>query len=157
MEQFQVPKEKASVLVEMPPHEPETRFIFLSPFAQGHHGAETPSDIFNVPQAFIPLFDSGGGVVLARRDAIVWVMVGEPQRTEWYYYGNRAGAPDAAVRLEFDTGGHIDGRVALVGPSGAQRVLDVVNREEGFLPVERGEELFLVNLGRVLAITPEGL
>jgi hypothetical protein len=86
MQVYQVPKEKASVLIEMPPHEPEARFVFLSPFAQSHYGAETPSDIFNVPQAFIPLFREGGDVLLARRDAIAWVMVGEPQRTEWYYY-----------------------------------------------------------------------
>lgn len=160
MEQYQVPKEKASVLIEIPPHMPETRFIFLAPFAQGHHGAETPTDIFNVSQAFIPLFREGGDVLLGRgdamlvrRDAITWVMVSEPQKTEWYYYETRAGIPDAAVHLEFDTGSHIDGRVALLGPSGGQRVLDIINREEGFLHVERDDELFLINLKRVVSIT----
>ena len=157
---YQVPKEKASVLIEMPPHEPETRFIFLSPYAQSHHGAETPSDIFNVSQAFIPLFREDGDPILARgdamlvrRDAITWVMVGEPQRTEWYYYEIRAGVPDTAIHLEFDTGGHIDGRIARLGPAGGQRVLDIINRQEGFLHVERDDELFLVNLGRVISIT----
>ena len=153
MQEYQVPKEKASVLIEMPPHEPETRFIFLSSFAQSHHGAETPSDIFNVSQAFIPLFREGGEAVLVRHDSITWVMVGEPRRTEWHYYEARAGFPDAAIHLEFDTGSHLSGRVALLGPFGSQRVLDVVNREEGFLHVERDEELFLVNLKRVASIT----
>lgn len=153
MQEYQVPKLKAAVLVEMPPHEPESRFIFLSPFAQSHHGAETPSDIFNVSQAFIPLFRDGGDVVLVRRDAITWVMVSEPRQAEWHYFDARAGFPDAGIHIEFDTGGHIDGRVALVGPDGSQRVLDVVNREEGFLHVERDDELFLVNLKRVISIT----
>ena len=152
MQQYQVPKRKVSVLVEMPPHQPETRHIFLSTFAQNHHGSETPSDIFNVPQAFIPLFREGGDVLLARRDAITWVMVSEPQRTEWYYFETRAGVPGTAVHLEFDTGGHIDGRIALVGPAGSRRVLDILNRAEGFLHVERDEELFLVNLRRVVSI-----
>jgi hypothetical protein len=156
MQQYQVPKQKTSILIEMPPHEPETRHIFLSPYAQSHHGAETPSDIFDVPEAFIPLFSEGDDVVLARHDALTWVMVGEPQRTEWYYYETRAGMPDTAVHIAFDTGGHIDGRVALLGPSGAQRVLDIVNREEGFLHVERDDELFLVNLKRVVSITIKG-
>lgn len=147
-----MPKEKASVLIEIPPHEPETRFVFLSSFAQSHHGAETPSDIFNVQQSFIPVFREGAEVTLARRDAITWVMVGEPQRTEWHYFETRAGFPDAAVHLEFDTGGHIDGRVALVGPNGSQRMLDIINREAGFLHVERDDELFLVNLKRVTTI-----
>jgi hypothetical protein len=153
MQGYQVPKKKASVLIEMPPHKPETRFVFLSPFAQTHHGAETPSDIFNVSQAFIPLIREGGDVMLARHDAITWVMVGEPQRTEWFYFETRVGVPDTAVHLELDTGGHIDGRVALFGPAGGQRMLDIVNRHEGFLHVERGDELFLVNLKRVISIT----
>jgi hypothetical protein len=153
MSDYRVPKDQAAVLVEIPPHAPEPRFVFLSSFAQSHHGAETPSDIFNVPQAFIPLFREGGEVVLARHDAISWVMVGDPRRTEWYYYEARAGATEAMVHLEFDTGGHLDGTVAQIGPVGGQRVLDIVNREEGFLHVERGDELFLVNLKRVVSIT----
>jgi hypothetical protein len=156
MQEFRVPKEKASVLVEVPPHPPEPRYIFLAPFAQSHHGAETPSDIFNVPQAFIPLFREGGDVVLARHDAITWVMVGEPRQREWYYYDARTGAPDTPVHLEFDNGTRLEGRVALVGPLGSQRVIDIVNRQEGFLHVEREDELFLVNLKRVVSITLKG-
>lgn len=156
MEEYRVPKERASVLVELPPHPPEPRYIFLAPFAQSHHGAETPSDIFNFPQAYIPLFREGGDVVLARHDAITWVMVGDPRRTEWYYYDARAGIPDAGVHIEFDTGAHLDGRIALIGPVGGQRVIDIVNREEGFLHVEREDELFLVNLRRVVSITLKG-
>jgi len=153
MKDFRVPKEKASVLVSAPPHEPETSHVFLSPFAQSHHGPETPSDIFNVVQRFMPLFREEGSVVLLRRNAIAWVEVAEPRQREWYYFELRAGLPDQQVRVEFDNGSHLDGRVALVGPLGEQRVADVVNREEGFLHLERGEELFLVNLRRALAIT----
>ena len=152
MQEYRVPKEKAAVLVEVPPHQPEPRYIFLAPFAQSHHGAETPSDIFNVAQAFIPLFREGGDAVLARHDAITWVMVSEPRRTEWYYFETRTGAPEAAVHFEFDTGTHLDGIVARIGPVGGQRVLGIINREEGFLHVERDEELFLVNLRRVVSI-----
>jgi len=100
MQEFQVPKEKASVLIEMPPQEPEPRFIFLSSFAQCHHGVETPSDIFNVPQAFVPLFREGGDVLLARRDAITWVMIGEPRRTEWYYYEASAYSTSSTARRD---------------------------------------------------------
>jgi len=153
MQQYQVPKEKSSVIIEIPPRKPETRFIFLSTHAQNHHGAETPYDIFNVTQTFIPLFHEGGDVMLARREAITWVLVSEPQRTEWYYYEIRAGIPDTAVHIEFDSGTHLDVRIALIGPAAGRRVQDIVNCEEDFLRVERGDELFLVNLKRVISIT----
>jgi hypothetical protein len=153
MQNYRVPKEKASVLVEMPPHRPEYRFVFLAPIAHGHAGMETPSDIFNVPQAFIPLFREGGEVVLVRRRAIIWALVSNPRRAEWCYFEARAGVADAPIHIEFDTGAHLDGRIALAGPMGSRRVLDIINRQEGFLHVERNEELFLVNLERVNSIT----
>jgi hypothetical protein len=153
MQEYHVPKEKASVLIEMPPHQPEVRFVFLSPCAQNHQGAEAPSEIFNLQKPFVPLFREEGEVTLVRNEAITWVMVSEPRRVEWHYFESRAGVADVAVHLEFDTGTHLDGRVALLGPAGARRVLDVLNRQEGFLHVEREEELFLVNLKRVATIT----
>lgn len=152
MEEFRVPKEKIAVIIDLPPHPPQPRYIFLSAFALHHQGAETPSDVFGVPQVFVPLYRESGEVVLARRDAIVWVMVSEPRRTEWLYFEERTDAPDAAVHIEFDTGSHLEGRIALIGPVGARRVLDVVNRPEGFLHVERDDELFLVNPTRVTSI-----
>jgi hypothetical protein len=151
--EYRVPKERADVLVAIPPHPPEPRTVLLSTFAQSHHGAETPSDLFNVGQAFVPLFRDDGELVLARREAIAWVLVSEPARSEWYYYETRTGVPSAAVHLQFDNDMHLDGELALVGPAGGQRVADLVNRTEGFLHLERGEELFLVNLRRVVAIT----
>lgn len=155
MQEYRVPKQKVSVIIDLPPHPPQMRFIFLSPFALRHQGAETPSDVFSVPETFVPLYREGGEVVLARRDAIVWIMVGDPRRTEWLYFEERAGALEAAVHIEFDTGTHLDGRVALIGPVGGQRVLDIVNRPDGFLHVERDDELFLVNPARVASITPK--
>jgi hypothetical protein len=153
MDEYRVPKEKVSILVEIPPHAPENRFVFLSSCAQSHQGAETPADVFNVPQAFIPLIREEGDGVLARRNAITWVLVGDPARTEWYYYETRNGSPTARVRLQFDTGTFLEGTIALIGPAGSQRVIDLVNRNEDFLHLERDEELFLVNLARVVAIT----
>lgn len=154
MQEYRVPKKNASVIVDLPPHEPETRYLFLSEFAQNHQGAETASDVIGVPQTFLPLFRADGQIVLARRDAIVWVLIGEPRKVEWYYFEERTGVPDAGVHIEFDNGSHLDGRIALIGPTGAQRVLDVVNKAAGFIHVERDDELFLVNLGRVATIIP---
>ena len=153
MEEYKVPKQRASVLVEIPPHTPEERFLFLSPFAQSHQGAETISDIFGVPQRFLPLFRATGEVVLVRREAISWIKVGDPRRTEWYYYEHQIGAPQAAVQVEFADAAIMEGRICLIGPIGGQRVIDVVNRKERFLQLERDDDLFLVNLDHVVSIT----
>jgi hypothetical protein len=153
MEDYKVPKKKTSVLVEIPPHPAGLWFIFLSAFAQHHQGAETASDIFNTDQRFIPLFSEGGSLVLARRDSISWVQISEPATAEWRYFGTRMDAPQAGVRVDFNDGTSLEGRIALIGPLGSQRAIDVVNREEGFIHLERGEDLFLVNLRCVASIT----
>jgi hypothetical protein len=81
-----------------------SRFIFL-PFAQAITGRK-PTDIFNEPQAFIPLLQAKPSPPDRSRGS--WSAI---RRTEWYYY-RRTGVPDAAIHLRFDTGSHLDGRVA---------------------------------------------
>ena len=44
---YTVPKEKALVLIKMPPSSPEWKTIFLSACAACHYGQETVSDLFN--------------------------------------------------------------------------------------------------------------
>lgn len=153
MNEFRVPKERASVLVTIPPRPPTEMFLFLSPFSQSHQGPETPADLFNEPEPFIPLFRDSGEVALARRDTIAWVQVADPRRWERHYYETRTGAPEARVRLEFDGGSILEGAIALLAPSGSRRVADVMNRLEGFLHLERGDDLFLVNPRRVTLVT----
>lgn len=153
MQEYKVPKKKTSVLVEIPPYPAGRWFIFLSPFAQHHQGAETAYDIFNTDQRFIPLFNETGSLVLVRRDSVAWVQVGDPLATEWVFYGTLMDAPQASVHIQFTDGTSLDGKISLIGPVGGQRAIDVVNREEGFIHLQQGDDLFLVNLKCVASIT----
>lgn len=150
---YKVPKEKALVLVKIPPSVPEWKTVFISSCAETHRGKETVSDLFNTPRCFVPLLDDRGGVALVRRNAIRWIRFREPESFEWYYYEIRQGAPRATVRCAFADGEVLEGAVYAVGPAGEQRVQDLVNREENFLHLDTNAGLFLVNMKLVASIT----
>ena len=148
-----MPKEKALVLVKVPPAPPEWKTVFVSSCAETHRGQETVSDLFNTFRKFFPLLDEREGIVLVRRSAIRWVRIENPEKSEWYYYEVRQGAPRSTVRCSFDDGEVLEGTLFAIGPAGEQRVLDIVNRDEGFVHLEVGEDVFLVNLGQITAVT----
>ena len=150
---YKGPKEKALVLVKVPPTPPEWKTVFISSCAETHRGQETVSDLFNAPRKFFPLLDEREGIILVRRNAIRWVRIENPEKSEWYYYEVRQGAPRSIVRCSFDDGEVLEGTLYAIGPAGEQRVQDIVNRDEGFVHLEVGENVFLVNLGQITAVT----
>jgi len=120
----------------------------------GHTGMETAIGHLHVPQAFIPLFPSRRRRgPRAPGTPLTWVMVGDPRRSEWFYFETRADVPTAAIHIEFATGTHLDGRIPWPGRWAAGACSMSSTAREGFLHVERDDELFLVNLERVTSIT----
>ncbi len=150
---YKVPKEKALILIRIPPASPEWKTVFISTCAEAHRGQETISDLINAPRNFIPVLGEPGGISLVRRNAIRWIQIQDPERFEWYYYEVRAGAPQATARVTFPDGEVFEGKVYSIGPAGEQRVQDLVNREEDFLHLDTPNGLYLVNLKHVSAIT----
>ena len=150
---YKVPKDRVLVLVKVPPTPPEWKTVFISSCAETHRGRETVSDLFNTPRKFFPLLDEREGIVLVRRGAIRWVRIEDPENSEWYYYEVRQGAPRSTVRCSFDDGEVLEGTLFAIGPAGEQRVQDIVNRDEGFVHLEVGSDVFLVNIGQITAVT----
>ncbi len=153
METYKIPKERVKVLIWVPPHQPEERCLFLSPFAETHQGAETVSDMLIRPKRFLPVLLEGGGLQLVRKEAIRWLKVNNPERFEWHFIEQRQGAPQARIRCGFREGGSLEGIMYALTPAGEQRVLDVVNLLQGFLPLETSDGFFLLNLSHVCQIT----
>lgn len=150
---YKVPKDKALVLVKVPPSPPEWKTAFISSCAETHQGGETVSDIFNIDRHFLPLLDEQSGIMLVRRSCIRWLRVEEPEKKEWHYYEVRQGAPQSIARFHYADGEVLEGTVYAIGPAGEQRVLDIINREKMFLPLDTESGLFLVNLTLVSSIT----
>ena len=153
METYKIPKERAKVLMWVPPNKPDERDLYLSPFAESHQGAETVSDLLLRPKRFLPVLREGNGLQLVRKEAIRWLKVKEPERAEWHFMEQRAGAPEARIICEFREGGALEGVIYALTKPGEQRVLDVANLAQGFLPMETAEGFFLVNLNHVFQIT----
>lgn len=153
METYKIPKERARVLMWVPPHKPEERDLFLSPFAESHQGAETISDLLLRPKRFLPVMQDGNGLQLVRKEAIRWLKVNNPERFEWHFIEQRQGAPQARIRCDVREGGALEGVMYALTQVGEQRVLDVVNVLQGFMPLETQEGFFLLNLSHVCQIT----
>jgi hypothetical protein len=152
MDVYRVPKETARVLMDAPPDPPRERLLFLSGTSGRHRGPETVSDLLSTPDLFVPVAEEGDGFVLLRKDAIRWVRVEDPGRVEWLFTELKEGWPRIPIRCEFPEGDALEGEVYAMAPEGERRVTDVVNRQEGFLPLEVGDALYLVNLLRVKTI-----
>lgn len=150
---YKVPKEKALVLVKVPPAPPEWKTVFISSCAESHRGKETVSDLLHTPRKFLPFLDEKEGIVLLRRSAIRWVRIEKPEEFEWYYYEVRQGAPRSTVRCCFEDGEVLEGVFYAVGPAGEQRVQDVVNRQDMFVHLEIEGSLFLINLDQMTSVT----
>jgi hypothetical protein len=144
MESYQIPKNQARVWMSVPPHPPEERTLFLSPSAETHSGSERVSDLLMRGRRFLPTVQPGAETHLVRRSAIRWVMLEAQDQVE--FFGELCqGSPEARIRCEFPDDERLEGVIHAVMPTGEQRVLDVVNRQEGFLPLETPAGLYLIN------------
>ncbi len=152
MTDYKVPKERAKVLLFIPPDSPQEGSLYLSPNAAGHLGKEMVSDILRGLSQFCPVLGEWDELVLVRKDAIRYIMVIEPEKVEWKYFEEMAGAPALRISFSFFDDERMEGTIYATGPEGERRVLDVINSQEGFLPVETGDGFFLVNLKQVKSV-----
>lgn len=152
MTSYQVPKDQATVLLNLPPDHVREVVLFLSTSAEHHRGQETVSDLFRNTSPFLPLRTAGGQSLLVRKKAVRYLRISEPERVEWTYYELREGAPKRRIRLCFGDGSILEGFIYAITPTGHQRVSDVINLTGPFIHLEADDGLHLVNLGHVSSI-----
>ena len=149
LESFQVPKDQATVVMELPPDVPARVVIFLSPFAEHHRGQETVSDLFRNSSPFLPVRNAEGKSVLVRKKAVRAMKILEPERVEWLYFEMRDGAPRYRISVSFYDGLDMEGYIVATTPVGHQRVSDVVNLTGPFIHIEAEDGVYLLNLAHV--------
>lgn len=149
---YQVPKDQAKVLLDLPPGEPQEAVLFLASDAEHHRGQETVSDLFRNSSPFLPLKTGEGQALLVRKKAVRSLRIAEPERVEWTYFEMREGAPKRRVRFFFGEGSELEGYIFATTPIGHQRVSDVINLTGPFIHLEADDGVYLVNLGYVNSI-----
>jgi len=149
MDEYKVPKERAKVLLFIPPNPPQECAFYLSPNAENHRGREMVSDILRGTKTFFPILGEWDELILLRKETVRYIKVLEPETIEWLFYEERVGAPAFLIECIFTDDQRIEGRVYATGPEGERRVSDIVNNQEGFLPLEVEDGLYLVNLTHV--------
>ena len=152
MTTYQVPKDQAKVLLDLPPDEAREVVLFLSSDAEHHRGQETVSDLFRNSSPFLPLKRVDGQALLVRKKAVRSLRIAEPERVEWTYFELREGAPRRRVRFCFAEGSDLEGFIYATTPEGHQRVSDVINLTGPFIHLEADDGVYLVNLGYVNSI-----
>jgi hypothetical protein len=153
MDQYRVPMEQTTVLAKLADRPPFECVLYLSQAAEGHTGAETVHDLLLRAGAFLPLTLPAGGLTLVRKDALQWLRLAEPERAAWHYLEQRAGALERKIRCELSDGEAMVGLIVALTPAGERRVIDLVNRAEGFFHLETVEGLCVVNAAQVWTIT----
>jgi hypothetical protein len=152
VDSYKIPKNRVRVVVRLGAAPPVDGLLFLSAFAQSHQGSETVFDLIEYPGDFLPLLRGAGNMYLVRKDRLRWLRIDDPKTSEWFHYQTSEGLPLHRVSFRFDARESLEGTIVADGPVGVQRVLDVINRREGFIHVEGPDGLYLVNLRQVAHI-----
>jgi hypothetical protein len=124
--------------------------IFLPASAASHLGPTRPEEWMNGPAAFFPFqLDEGGVPVILNKHEVLWLSVPAPAFEA--EIADLAGLITRFVQIE--CGVHtVAGMLLIDMPEHRSRVLDHLNRPEGFLTVWEGERHHLVNKCRITRI-----
>ncbi len=152
MDEYKVPKQRASVTVHLPPRPPEDATVFLSAVTSPHGGPESVHELLTRDEPFLPMVLASRGFSLVRKGAIRWLRVEDAAQIEGRYFELGAAAPSSRIRCHFPDGETLEGTIRALTPPGEQRVLDVVNLSDGFLHVESPSGLYLANLAHLVTI-----
>lgn len=150
---YQVPKERAVVVLDLPPEKPRDAVLFLSPQAEHHHGQETVSDVLRGSDPFLPVEEGTGQRLLIRKRAVRSILIRGSETVEWVYAELKGGAPRKRVRFSFVDGAVMEGDIYATTPAGHQRVSDILNFAGAFIHFECPEGLYLVNLEHVTCVS----
>lgn len=122
------------------------------PLAPSHSGSETPGDVLNRPEAFLPLTLPGERVVFVGKDQLLIVTVHPEEQVE--DPDRRSAARSVGLRIELVSGETFEGMLALELPPNRPRALDYLNQAPGFFPLRAGDAIRYINRRYVRLATP---
>ena len=151
-ERYRVPKRQAPARITLVGQPPVQLFLYLAECAERHSGTETPSDLINNGDEFLPATDPEGRVVILRRSSIMVLSVAaEFEASSEEEMRADEQLTRLAVDLRLENGVSLRGEMIYWRPEGQRRIQDYLNTAERFIPVRDGNTVHLVNRDRVVS------
>ncbi len=153
-EGFRVPKRQVPVRLTLAGQPPRQLWLYLAERAERHAGGESPSDLLNEGDAFIPARDADGKVLIFRRSAIMVVSVSaEDDSAGLEIEAESEQVTTVTVELSLQDGTRVCGELAYWRPEGQRRVQDYLNSAEHFVPLRDGDLIHLVNRNTIVSLS----
>ncbi len=127
-------------------------FLHLQPLASSHSGPETPEDMLNRSEGFIPLTGDDGHTVFLAKSQVVAVGVNEPPSIS--DPERLSAARSIPLRVELSDGGEFSGTATSELPPDRRRALDFLNHAPGFFALRSGDSVRYLNRAHLRVATP---
>ncbi len=115
--------------------------VYLSPFAQGHSGAQTVLELLEEKDRYLPFHDREGAFRLVNKQALTHLRYGRGEEGDpLAELGERI-----QVRIIFFGGETLEGAIVLNMPENRRRLLDFLNAFPDFFFLEGSSARYIVN------------
>ena len=122
--------------------------VFLNTLSHAHSGPQTLLEMLREKELFFPFRTNDGAFTLINKSAITHARFNENDAEELAF------GEELAVRIVFFGGELLQGTIRLAMPEGQNRLQDYVNAAPGFVPLEAGENRYVVNGALIREINP---
>jgi hypothetical protein len=123
--------------------------IFLSLYSALHSGPQSPLELLNETEPFLPFRREKDLFSLVNKKALTQVRFEPPQDGGDHVFGERV-----SVRIHFLGGETLQGTLTLEAPAGRNRLKDFLSHHRGFFLLDCGLAHYLINPAQICEITP---
>lgn len=122
--------------------------VFLQPSARYHHGPQTPAELFEEPEPFVPLATGDDHLVMVAKEQILRVQF-ERHAADT----DVEGVEEAEVDITLPDGGITSGHLRLETRAGRPRLLDYLNGDDQrFLTLRSPHGMILINRRQIVQV-----
>lgn len=149
MSEFRIEKIRRRVMVTMVGGATLQGDVFLQPTARFRVGPQHPVELFNEPEAFLPLATAGDHLVMIAKQAVIRVQIErDAADTE------SEGVEEASVDVTFTDGSVISGPLQMETRADRPRLLDFLNddHQPAFLTLRSSQGSILINRRQIVQV-----
>jgi hypothetical protein len=152
MDELRVPKRRVAAEVHLPGGAPRKVVLFLAEAAGHHAGPESPGDVFNGADEFVPAFDEAARAMsFLQRGALSVVRFSRDLDTG---DGEALTLPtEHEVEVHLGDGAVLTGLVSYLRPPESARLVDFLNDPSPFFRLLEADAVALVNKRHVARVT----